>query len=397
MNQRPKYILPLIIFSQFAGTSIWFAGNAILPDLITEFGLGSNDLTAITSAVQLGFIVGTLLFAIFMVSDRFSPSKVFFISSLLGALSNFLLIYFASSFSALLGLRFFTGLMLAGIYPIGMKIASDWYKEGLGKALGYLVGALVLGTAFPHLIKSFGHTFDWKTVITIVSVLSAFGGFLVLLFIGDGPFRKPLSSFQLKLIFTLFKTKEYKSAVFGYFGHMWELYTFWAFVPFILAFYARFHSLSIDISWWSFFVIAIGALGCIVGGLVSLKKGSANVAFYHLLISGFCILIFPLAIRLSEGLFMTYLLIWGWAVVADSPQFSTLSAKHAPSNLIGTGLTIMNSIGFLLTIVSMYLLKFALAYISLDIAILILLIGPLFGLIAIFKLKEKSKEKEHII
>jgi len=388
MPERPKYILPLIVFSQFAGTSIWFAGNAILPDLILEFGFTTKDLAVITSAVQFGFIVGTLLFAIFMVSDRFSPSKVFFICAVLGAFSNFLLIYFASSLNVLLILRFFTGLMLAGIYPVGMKIASDWYKHGLGKALGFLVGALVLGTAFPHLIKSFGKTFDWSSVIVTVSALAALGGIVVLIFIKNGPFRKPLQLFQPKIIFSLFERKQFRSAVFGYFGHMWELYTFWAFVPVILIYYEKIHSQIFNVPLWSFVVIAFGSLGCMIGGYVALRKGSGNVAFYHLLISGTCILLFPLAINLPKVYFLCYLALWGWAVVTDSPQFSTLSARYAPSNLVGTGLTIMNSIGFALTIISMYVLKFALDYTSMSFAILLLLPGPIFGLISIFNLKE---------
>jgi MFS family permease len=390
MSKRPNYILPIIIFSQFAGTSIWFAVNAVLPSLILEFDFALENLAAITSSIQFGFIIGSLLFAFLAVADRFSPSKVFFISATLGAVLNLMIIFIPLSLPILLGLRFLTGLMLAGIYPVGMKIAADWYEKGLGKALGFLVGALVLGTAFPHLLQSFDTILDWRLAIILVSILAAIGGVLVLFFIPNGPYRKAQQSFQPNTIFSLFKIKKFKAAAFGYFGHMWELYTFWAFVPIILIYYQNQHQVSLNTPLWSFIIIAFGTLGCIIGGLIAIKKGSANVAFYHLLISGLCILTFPLAIQLPQPFFLGYLLIWGWAVIADSPQLSTLAAKHAPPELIGTGLTLMNSIGFSLTILSIFTLNIILQYFNLSYAILILLIGPILGLISIIRLKERN-------
>ena len=154
LPRKPFHILPLIVFSQFAGTSLWFAGNAILPDIQQELHLQGNAIGDITSMVQLGFICGTLVFALLSIADRFHPSRVFFVSSLIAALANACIAWIAKDFFALLALRFITGFFLAGIYPVGMKIAADWYEKGLGKALGYLVGALVLGTAFPHLLKA---------------------------------------------------------------------------------------------------------------------------------------------------------------------------------------------------------------------------------------------------
>jgi MFS family permease len=390
MSKRPNYILPIIIFSQFAGTSIWFAVNAVLPSLILEFDFALENLAAITSSIQFGFIIGSLLFAFLAVADRFSPSKVFFISATLGAVLNLMIIFIPLSLPMLLGLRFLTGLMLAGIYPVGMKIAADWYEKGLGKALGFLVGALVLGTAFPHLLQSFDTILDWRLAIILVSTLAVIGVVLVLGFIPNGPYRKAQQSFQPNTIFSLFKIKKFKAAAFGYFGHMWELYTFWAFVPIILIYYQNQHQVSFNTPFWSFIIIAFGTLGCIIGGLIAIKKGSANVAFYHLLISGLCILTFPLAIQLPQFFFLGYLLIWGWAVIADSPQLSTIAAKHAMPELVGTGLTLMNSIGFSLTILSIFTLNIILQYFNLSYAILILLIGPILGLISIIRLKERN-------
>src|SRR4030095_12088101 len=196
LNKRPVHILPLIVLSQFAGTSLWFVGNAILPDIQRNLNSQSNAPGNITSVVQLGFIAGTLIFAIFSIADRFASAKVFFVSSLIAALSNILIIWFAKDIPVLYALRFVTGFFLAGIYPVGMKIASDWYEKNLGKALGFLVGALVLGTAFPHLLRSSLYALPSKQVLIFTSVFALMGGLLILLFVGQGPYRKPATRFQ---------------------------------------------------------------------------------------------------------------------------------------------------------------------------------------------------------
>jgi MFS family permease len=193
---RPARILPLIIFSQFTGTSLWFAGNAVIGDLQLAWGLGTQALAYVTSAVQLGFICGTLLFAILVIADRFSPRRVFFCCSLAGALANIALLVAPPGLETLLLLRFATGFFLAGIYPVGMKIAAGWYQQGLGRALGYLVGALVVGTAFPHLIRSSGAELPWQQVIAGVSILALGGGFAMLLAVPDGPHLSSGSAFN---------------------------------------------------------------------------------------------------------------------------------------------------------------------------------------------------------
>src|SRR5215213_4155927 len=166
-DQRPSFLLPLIILSQFAGTSLWFAGNAILPDLQRQLQLDSHAISQITAAVQIGFITGTLFFAVFSIADRFSSSNVFFACTCLAAAANVLLVWLAKDALIVYLLRFATGFFLAGIYPVGMKIAADWFKQGLGKALGYLVGALVLGTAFPHLLKGGYLQLEWEKVLLL--------------------------------------------------------------------------------------------------------------------------------------------------------------------------------------------------------------------------------------
>jgi MFS family permease len=380
---RPSQILPIIVFSQFAGTSLWFAGNAILADVQVSWGLGGASLGWMTSSVQLGFIAGTFLFSILSIVDRYSPPLIFLICSLAGALSNYLILVVDGNLQNLVILRFCTGFFLAGIYPVGMKIAAGWYQKGLGRALGYLVGALVAGTAFPHLVKGFGKGLPWETVIVSVSVLAATGGIAMFMFVKNGPYHSSSSKFEWSAIRQVFKVKEFRSAAFGYFGHMWELYALWTFVPFILIIYSQTNEFEFNIPLISFLIIGSGALGCVIGGLFSNKTGSAKVAYIFLLISGICCLLSIFLIDLPFLLFISILLIWGFTVVADSPQFSTLNALTAPKQLVGTGLTIVTSIGFAISILSIELLNILKEFMDSRWLFLALIPGPVFGLRAL--------------
>ncbi len=378
----PKPILPVIIFSQFAGTSLWFAGNAIIGDLQSAIGVGIDDIGIVTSAIQLGFITGTLFFALISISDRYSPRKLFLICSILGAVSNLLIYFIAYNLFSLLVLRFITGFFLTGIYPIGMKIATGWYKKGLGNAIGLLVGALVLGTAFPHLIKSFGGSLHWQQVLFVISGFSLVGGIAMYLFVPDGPYISSGTKFNPKAILTIFKNKKLRSSALGYFGHMWELYTFWTLIPIILFYYLKLNPLGLNIPFWSFIIIASGSIGCIVGGVISKKIGSANVAFTQLALSGICCLISPLMFYTSVPIFLTFLIFWGIVVVGDSPQYSAIIALSAPKDLVGSGLTLVNSIGFAITILSLWFVYQFLGVINISYALMLLGLGPILGLMS---------------
>jgi predicted MFS family arabinose efflux permease len=382
----PKRILPIIVFSQFAVTSLWFAGNAIIADLRTSMNVGIDDTGIVTSAIQLGFITGTLFFALLSISDRYSPRKLFFICSVLGATSNLLIYFVAYDLFSLLVIRFITGFFMTGIYPIGMKIASGWYKKGLGNAIGLLVGALVLGTAFPHLLKSLGGSLPWEQVIFIISGFSLLGGVTMYLFVKDGPYITSGTKFDPKAIMKIFKYKKLRSSALGYFGHMWELYTFWALIPVILLYYLKFNTIQLNISFWSFIIIASGSVGCIVGGVISKKIESAKVAFIQLSLSGFCCLISPLMFSTSAPIFLIFLIFWGIVVVGDSPQYSAIIALAAPKELVGSGLTFVNSIGFAITILSLWFVYQFLDIINVSYALMILAVGPILGLIAMKKL-----------
>ena len=386
---RSRRILPVIIFSQFTGTSLWFAGNAVLGDLQRQWQLGHAALSYMTSSVQLGFIAGTLLFAFFTISDRFSPRIVFFICSLLGALSNLGIYETANGLASLLVLRFSTGFFLAGIYPVGMKIAAGWYRKGLGEALGYLVGALVVGTAFPHLLKSTGRSFPWEYVILSISGISILGGLLMLLLVPDGPYAVKGTKFNSKAFATIFRSRDLRSASFGYFGHMWELYTLWAFFPVLIKAYGAAARQPLNIPFWSFWVIAVGCLGCIGGGILSYKLGSPSIAFFQLLASGICCLLSPFFFHAPPGIFLGFLIFWGIVVVGDSPQFSALTAQTAPRELVGSALTIVTSIGFFITIISIQFTNYLTDLITPQYIFLFLVAGPIFGLTNLWPLYRK--------
>lgn len=378
-----RLLLPIIVFSQFAGTSLWFAGNAIINDIQQSAGI---NIANITSVVQVGFIAGTLAFSILAIADRFKASHVFFFSSLFAAVANLMLVWMAQDTGSLLLLRLITGFFLAGIYPVGMKIASDCFPGKLGNALGFLVGALVLGTAFPHLLRSQMELLNWEDVIISTSALAFTGGSLILLVIPSNPERTNHPALKWNTAFKLFINKNFRSAALGYFGHMWELYAFWAFVPAMIEMYNFKNQQELNISYWSFLVIASGALGCIAGGLLSRRVGSKAIAFYSLLISGTFCLLSPLVFHLPGEIFLLIMLAWGLTVVSDSPQFSTLVAESAATGNKGTALTIVTSIGFAITIVSIQILKIVTGNWQ-QTGFIVLSIGPLLGLIALRKVK----------
>ncbi|MCC8426531.1 nitrate/nitrite transporter [Mucilaginibacter sp. UR6-11] len=382
-----KRILPAIVIAQFCCTSVWFAGNAIMGDIARQLQLEPTYLAHLISAVQLGFIAGTLVFAILGIADRFSPVKVFFCCALISAVINLGAGIAGIDAWLLILCRFATGFFLAGIYPVGMKIASDHYRQGLGKSLGFLVGALVLGTAFPHLLKSMIAVLPWKYVIYSTSILSALGGCAMLLLVPDGPGRKHGQKLSFTGFLSGFKDSKFRAAAFGYFGHMWELYAFWVFIPVILTAYKdRYPTAGFNVPLLSFLVIATGSISCIASGLLSQRFGAKKIATLALFISCICCVISPLLLFNSAELaFIIFLFIWSIAVIADSPLFSTLIAQNAPAVSKGSSLTIVNSVGFAITIVSIQLINALRSAANAHYIYVLLAIGPVFGLLTLIK------------
>jgi predicted MFS family arabinose efflux permease len=270
-----------------------------------------------------------------------------------------------------------------------MKIASDWYDKGLGRALGYLIGALVLGTAFPHLLKNRDFNLPWESVLYFTSLFALTGGLIMFLFVGDGPFRKASGKFQWTALSQIFNSKKFRQSAFGYFGHMWELYTFWGFVPVMLHLYNQMNDTNLNVPLLSFFIIACGCLSSVAGGYFSQTFGSARVAALALFISGICCVASIMFYTTPPVIFLSLLFVWGLAVVPDSPQFSTLAANYAPQHLRGTALTIYNSIGFLIAIFSLFITDYL--YHTSGIfesknSFIILSLGALLGLPSIIRL-----------
>ena len=379
----PRRILPVIILTVFMGTSPWFAGNAVMQDLERLWGLSPDALANVTSSVQLGFIVGTLVFAIFSVSDVFSPRSVFLVCSLLVAASNAGIVLFADGYTTLLVYRFLTGFFLAGIYPVGMRAMAGWYQNELGRAMGYLIAAVVLGTAFPHLLEALGQSLEWTSVITTVSVIAACGGLLMYALVPDGPHLSAGTKLAPGALRAVFASKGLRASAFGYFGHMWELYAFWAFVPVLLATHVGSGTVTkLDIAFWSFVIIGAGSIGCAGGGILSVRFGSARLACVQLAVSGVCCIVSPFLFDAPTALFVLFLVVWGITVAGDSPQFSSLNALNAPVGLVGSALTIVNCIGFSITIVSIQALSFAGHYVETRWLFPLLALGPAAGLFA---------------
>lgn len=384
-----KLILPIIVVSQFFCTSLWFAGNSIISDIAKDLNLDPHFLAHLTSAIQFGFITGTLVFAIFTISDRFSPSLVFFCSAILAGLCNLGISFNNIDSTEILLFRFLTGFFLAGIYPVGMKIVSDYYQTGLGKSLGFLVGALVIGTAFPHLLKNFTYGFSWKYVLYTTTMFSFVGGLSVLLFVPNGPYRKSAQKIKLTEFMKSFKNTNFRSVSFGYFGHMWELYTFWAFVPVMITSFNKYYpGINLNVSLLSFFIIASGALACVFSGMLSQHFGTKKIASISLFMSCLCCLVSPFFLFSNSIVkFIAFLFIWSLVVIADSPLFSTLVAQNAADDSKGTSLTIVNCIGFSITIISIQLINLLSTTINSQYIYMTLAVGPIFGLIALMRNK----------
>ena len=387
----PRHVLPVLVLAQFAGTSLWFAVNAVMPDLQRELGWPTAALGTLTSALQLGFILGTLVFALLAVADRFAPRRVFLVCALAGAACTVAAWAMVRHYEALMAWRFATGFFLAGIYPVGMKIAAQWYSRGLGAALGLLIGALVIGSASAHALRAIGDQLPWPTLMLGVAALAAAGGVLLYATVGDAPGAVArVTTLQWRALASVWTDRKVRSSVLGYFGHMWELYTMWVLVPLILA--TRLEGPAL--SWAAFWVLGAGALGCAAGGWIALRRGSARVAGTQLGISGLCCLAAPWMMQAPDALFYGWLVLWGITVAGDSPQFSTLTARNAPPQAVGSVLTLTNSIGFGISIVSILLFVSLVDRVALGTLIPWLAIGPALGLWALRPLVKAERKPD---
>lgn len=378
--QASRFTLPLIVVAQFAGTSLWFVGNALLGELAPLWPEVDGAVGWMTSGVQLGFIVGTFAFALSGISDRIPAHRLFFGSAVAGAASTAASMVAPESFVWFLSTRVLTGFFLAGVYPVGMKLAASWFPKGLGAAIGWLVGALVLGTAFPHLLSTL--QLDATVLTLTTAALAALAGVVVLVWVPQGPAVKSTPRTSIRDALGVFRIPDVRGAALGYFGHMWELYAFWAFVPLVLTSVVPSASAS-EISLYAFLVIAAGGFGCVVGGIGSGRVGSASVARFMLRGSGVCAVLSPAVFLWAPPwACVVFVIVWGTLVAGDSPQFSAVAASASPPERVGTALTLINAVGFSLTIGSLQLLSALADSVPAAYLFVALVPGPLLGVFA---------------
>lgn len=399
MIQGSWRALVWIGLSELFALSLWFSASVIAPELIEVWNLSSNSEAWLSTSVPIGFVIGALFSSYFGVADRFNPRKVFAVSVFLGAILNALLILVDYAFFGIL-LRILTGMTLAGVYPIAVKILSQWFPKKRGFAIGILIAALTLGSSLPHFVIMFFSSLNWKLVIICTSVLALLSAIIVTYILEDAPIMSEKSPFSLKLIKKVVTNKPVMLANYGYFGHMWELYAMWTWLPAFLT--ASFSAYSPEFPHWfialsSFISIGIaGGIGCVVGGLISDKIGRANLTIISMFISAICSILIGFTFGQFIWITLIICMIWGMSVISDSAQFSAAVSEIAEVEYVGTALTFQMCIGFLITIFSINLIPIIQRIVGWEWVFTILAIGPILGIVFMVKYRryEFNNQKE---
>ncbi len=386
-------MLSLVAAGQFLGMTIWFSATAAAPAIAADFSITGAGLAWLTMAVQAGFVAGTLVSALLNLADVLNARRLFALGCVAGAIAN-ASIPLASSSDAVIALRFATGVALACVYPPGMKIAAGWFLERRGWALGVLVGALTIGSAFPHLLAWAAADVPWRVLMWLSSALALAGGAIVQLGVRDGPHVSASAPFDRHAVGHVIRNRGVRLATLGYLGHMWELYAMWTWIPAFAAasIAASGAAAGRQGSLVAFVAIASGAIGCVMAGSWADAWGKARIAGSAMVVSGTCALAAGLVFGGPFPLLLLLAVLWGFSVVADSAQFSALVSEFSPRTHVGTALTLQTCAGFLLTMVSMRLMPVLAAYGGWRWAFLALAPGPALGALAMRRLARAPRQ-----
>lgn len=381
--------LGLLMLAEIAGMSLWFMSAAILPDLTREFAISEFAQAALSSAVQIGFVFGAVVSALLGLADRIDPKRFFAVSAILAAVFNASLLVFEPGGAITIFARFATGALLAGVYPVGMKIAVGWGQKDRGLLVGTLVGALTFGSAAPHLLALLGGA-DWRWSLSVASIAAAAGGVLCLT-VGLGPFHAKAPRMKIGAILTAWTDRKIRYAYAGYLGHMWELYAMWAWIGVALAASFSAHMPEGEAVAFSrliaFLAIAAGGAACIVAGLAADRIGKANIAILAMAVSGTAALASALTFGGPVWLTVLCVLVWGAAILPDSAQFSALVADFAPPDQAGSLMTFQTALGFALTFFTVQLTPLGAELIGWPGVFAVMAIGPALGILGMLKLK----------
>ncbi len=384
--------LAAIAVSQLLALTVWFSASAVAPQLQDAWSLDGGQLAALTLAVQLGFVVGALGAAMTNLADRVASRTLFVASAIAAAAVNASLVVVGSNQVWLaIVLRFVSGVALAGVYPSGLKVMAGWFERERGMALGVLVGALTVGSATPHLVR--GIVAEWRVVVMASSVMALLAAVVMARFVGDGPHDSSAARFSFRQVGQVVRSRGYRLSTFGYLGHMWELYAMWTWTAaFLAASGAAAGTAYGPIGVWTFFIIAVGGFGAWRAGVWADRYGRPQIAGGSMIVSGSCAAVTPLLFGRPAWLVVPVFIVWGFAVVADSAQFSTMATETSAAEARGTALALQTALGFLLTLVTIRGVPLIAESFTWRWAFPVLALGPVLGVAAMARMRKLNPQ-----